>query len=287
VAQQVAGALETTQGPVCLETLDLIRIGEGLFDSSSERLLQAKAQVDRAEVLIVASPTYKASFTGVLKSFLDHFPAPSLIGKTAFPVMTGGSLKHALAVDLQLRPVLLELGASCPGPGLYVLESEFDDLSGVVARWLDAVRATKAIRFQLNSGVRRMTEDEKFFTELETKWMAAAAARDMTNLRQMMHESFELISATSQGERVKREPWLEGLQALDMNAQHVGEMSVRRYGPVAVLNFLFTIQSQLEGKDWSRTFIMTDIWLHDGDRWRIVHRHSSYPYEGTQKFPPS
>jgi FMN reductase len=77
--------------------------------------------------VIVASPTYKASFTGVLKCFLDQFPTNGLAGVVAIPLMLGAGPRHALAPELTLKPVLVELGATCPTRAVYLLDSESND----------------------------------------------------------------------------------------------------------------------------------------------------------------
>jgi len=53
-------------------------------------------------------------------------------------VMVGAAPIHSLAVDTYLRPLLVELGASCPTRGLFVLESQLPDLPATVAKWLQA-----------------------------------------------------------------------------------------------------------------------------------------------------
>lgn len=58
-----------------------------------------------------------------------------LAGVTAVPVMTGGWPGHLLAVEVHLRPVLVELGATVPSRGLYVTEPEFADLTSALAKW--------------------------------------------------------------------------------------------------------------------------------------------------------
>ena len=65
---------------------------------------------------MVASPTYKASCTGLLKLFLERFPG-RWQGVTAVLLMLGGHWKHALAANLLLKPILVELGAICPSAG--------------------------------------------------------------------------------------------------------------------------------------------------------------------------
>jgi FMN reductase len=72
----------------------------------------------------------------LLKSFLDWFSTTDLDGVTVVPVMMGAGLQHALAVEVHLRPVLVELGATLPTRGLYVTEDQLDTLDDVVAGWL-------------------------------------------------------------------------------------------------------------------------------------------------------
>jgi FMN reductase len=104
--------------------------------SEDSALQAALERLYSTPVLVVASPTYKATFTGLLKVFLDHVPAGRLTGGLAIPVMVGGAPQHALAVEVHLRPLLVELGASCPTQGLYVLESQLPALPEVVGAWL-------------------------------------------------------------------------------------------------------------------------------------------------------
>jgi len=78
-------------------------------------------------VLVVASPTYHGTYTGLLKLFLDQIPYKGLAGRVGVPLMVGAGPGHALAAELYLRQVLRELGAVTPAPALYVLEKEYDD----------------------------------------------------------------------------------------------------------------------------------------------------------------
>jgi FMN reductase len=77
--------------------------------------------VATARGLIVASPVYKAAYTGLLKAFLDLLPQYALSGKTVLPLVTGGDPAHVLAVDYALRPVLASMGAHV-GQGYFVLD---------------------------------------------------------------------------------------------------------------------------------------------------------------------
>jgi FMN reductase len=136
VALAVAGALAAalpgaTTGPV----VDLAAHAPRLFDSSAAELSRLTAAVAAADVAIFASPAYKASCTGMLKAFLDRYGGNGLAGVLAVPVMTGGWAGHSLAVEVHLRPVLVELGATVPTRGLYVTEPELTGLDTAVAGW--------------------------------------------------------------------------------------------------------------------------------------------------------
>jgi FMN reductase len=138
VAEAVASAAAEAAGlsGAARVTLDLAELGPELFDWTSARVRTAVDVVRGCALAVVASPTYKATYTGLLKSFLDWFSTTDLAGVTVVPVMVGAGLQHALAVELHLRPVLVELGAVMPTRGLYVLESQLDTLDEVVVAWL-------------------------------------------------------------------------------------------------------------------------------------------------------
>lgn len=107
--------------------VDVARLGPALLGggAGAPALARAGADVARARLLVVASPTFKATYTGMLKVFLDQMPRQALAGVVAVPVMTAANPAHTHAADLHLRPVLLELGASVPVAGLTVLEADF------------------------------------------------------------------------------------------------------------------------------------------------------------------
>jgi FMN reductase len=84
------------------------------------------AQLDAADGLLIATPVYKASFSGALKTLLDLLPERALDHKVVLPLATGGSIGHMLAVDYALKPVLAALKAQ------EVLHGVFADDSQVV-----------------------------------------------------------------------------------------------------------------------------------------------------------
>jgi FMN reductase len=82
----------------------------------------AIALIARADAIVIATPIYKASYTGVLKAFLDLLPQFAFAGKVVLPLVTGGTLAHVLALDYALRPVLVALGAQHVVNGLFLLD---------------------------------------------------------------------------------------------------------------------------------------------------------------------
>jgi FMN reductase len=93
-----------------------------------------------ATLAVIASPTYKASYTGLLKSLLDRVPHDGLAGVIAIPLMVAGDRVHALAVEVHLRPVLVELGAITPTRGLFFEESGLEAPGSVLDPWLERAR---------------------------------------------------------------------------------------------------------------------------------------------------
>jgi FMN reductase len=106
--------------------IEVAEIGPALLGWGDPAVAEAKKAVLGAGALIVASPTYKATYTGLLKLFLDQFGQGELGGIPTFPLMLGASASHFLAPELTLRPVLVEIGASCPAPSLYLIDSEYN-----------------------------------------------------------------------------------------------------------------------------------------------------------------
>jgi len=94
----------------------------GRYDSPN--LEQPKALIEKASGIIIATPIYKAAYTGLLKSFLDLLPQKALLGKVILPLATGGTIAHLLAVDYALKPVLTELGGRHILGGVYAVDKQ-------------------------------------------------------------------------------------------------------------------------------------------------------------------
>jgi FMN reductase len=135
---------------VTTEVVEVSELGAGLLGWGDPGVKAATTAMAATDVLIVATPTYKATYTGLLKLLLDQVGAGELGGVPTIPIQVAAAPQHALAVEVHLRPVLVEIGASLPTAGLFVLDSALETLDDTLDRWatpnLDAVLALAAAR---------------------------------------------------------------------------------------------------------------------------------------------
>ncbi len=119
--------------------VDLVDLGAALLDGANLDVAAIIAELQSCSLVVVASPTYKATYTGLLKLFLDRIGTGALTGVTAVPLMLGGDMRHSLAPEVFLKPVLVELGASCPTPALFLPESDYAG-SDALNTWVDRAK---------------------------------------------------------------------------------------------------------------------------------------------------
>jgi FMN reductase len=93
-------------------------------DFSDSKIVAAQQAVAAARAIVIATPVYKAAYSGLLKTFLDLLPQTGLTGKWVLPLATGGSPAHMLAMDYALRPVLTSLSAQHVFPGIYATDQQ-------------------------------------------------------------------------------------------------------------------------------------------------------------------
>lgn len=132
VADRVAAHLP---GPPEPRTVDLADLAPRILVPGDVEVDRARRAVAGARVAVVATPVYKASYTGLLKAFLDGYGPDGLADVVVVPVVVTGSPRHALAGEVHLRPVLAELGTVTPTPVLTVTEAELPRLDDVLDAW--------------------------------------------------------------------------------------------------------------------------------------------------------
>jgi len=132
-------------------------------DTSDPAILEAVALVREADAIVVGTPVYKASFSGVLKVFLDLLPQDGLAGKLVLPLATGGSQSHMLALDYALRPVLASLAPRHILPSIYATAAQlpWDPDKGVLP--------VSVISARIDAGVEQLAQ------ELESALLRKAA----------------------------------------------------------------------------------------------------------------
>jgi FMN reductase len=85
------------------------------------------AAVEQADVLVVATPVFRGAYTGLFKHFFDLIHQDALIDKPVLLAATGGSERHALVIDHQLRPLFSFFQARTLPLGVYATDTDFVD----------------------------------------------------------------------------------------------------------------------------------------------------------------
>ena len=124
---------------VATELLDLSDLpAEALLarrqDPSVEAAIQRSAT---ANILILGTPVYRASYAGQLKAFFDLFPQDALRGTVTGLIATGAGLAHALVADHALRPLVASLRGLSASQALYIVDAQFPEKTQIP----DAVEA--------------------------------------------------------------------------------------------------------------------------------------------------
>ena len=117
-------------------------------------------QVGSADGIIIGSPVYKASYTGVLKALLDLLPENAFRDKPVLPFMVGGSIAHLLAIEFSLKPIIHNLkGVSTHG--IYFEDTSIDkESSGNPIKETDCEFRLQTQLQELLNAIER-TEDSK------------------------------------------------------------------------------------------------------------------------------
>ena len=100
---------------------------DGLLGRHEDRQVTEAIQgVLDATIVVVSTPIYRATYSGLLKVFFDLLPPDALARKVSIPIATGGGPGHLLAVDHGLRPLLASVSALVVSTGVYGTDAQFD-----------------------------------------------------------------------------------------------------------------------------------------------------------------
>jgi len=122
-------------------------------DLGDPALAASHRALEEADGVIVGTPVYKASYSGLLKVWLDSLDQFALRGKSVFPLAVGGGTAHVLVLDYALRPVLQSFDPRVVTAGYFVQESKItrsqggavvlpEDVDGDLARLVETFRHT-------------------------------------------------------------------------------------------------------------------------------------------------
>ena len=123
----IADAIPCEQRLVELGQLAPLLAGTVWRSQLPEAVERELAAVEQADLLVVATPVYRGSYTGLFKHFFDFIHQDALIDKPVLLAATGGSERHALVIDHQLRPLFSFFQARTLPLGVYATDKDFVD----------------------------------------------------------------------------------------------------------------------------------------------------------------
>lgn len=151
LVEDVAGRIQSRSGGA-VTLIDVAEIGPDLGRAfsratASPALEAALAAVESADLIVAGSPVYKGSYTGFFKHLIDLVDYKALAGVPVALLATGGSDRHALAVEHQLRPLFGSFDAHTLPTAVFVVDRDIVDgrvVNEGVARRLDNLVAEAA-----------------------------------------------------------------------------------------------------------------------------------------------
>ena len=93
---------------------------------NSDKIKRVNEIVEHSSGVLVLTPVYKASYSGILKTYLDLLPQKGLENKAVLPLVIGGSYGHLLTIEYALNPILSTLGATHIVNGVYVVDQQIE-----------------------------------------------------------------------------------------------------------------------------------------------------------------
>jgi FMN reductase len=125
VTTRTAAHLGATAATYDLTDLQPALGGASTLDDLDGPTRAIVAAILSADVLVVGSPVYKGSYTGLFKHLFDLIDPAALTGKPVLLTATGGGEKHALVIEHQLRPLFGFFEAITLPTGIYASSTDF------------------------------------------------------------------------------------------------------------------------------------------------------------------
>ncbi len=122
-------------------------------------LARVVEDVAEADALVVVSPTFSASISGLVKSFFDILEPGTLTGKPVLLAATGGTERHSLMIDFAMRPLFSYLGALPVRTGVFAATSDFGG-AGAVSLAGRVAQATDELADAIVGAPRKAKDDD-------------------------------------------------------------------------------------------------------------------------------
>jgi FMN reductase len=144
-----AATVAAAGGPVEVSVVELrdiaLDVTKNLLTGFPSPALRAAIEtVTGADALIAVTPVFTAGYSGLFKSFFDVLDAESLVGKPVLLGATGGTERHSLVLDYQLRPLFGYLKADPVATGVYAASSDWGSGEGALQRRIERAGAELA-----------------------------------------------------------------------------------------------------------------------------------------------
>ena len=114
--------------------------------------------------------------------------------------------------------------------------------------------------------------------KLAHEWLDAGARRDAATLDRILADDFLISGWQPEGRLADKRFYMEDiLRPVDVQggSYHYDRWKVRVYGDTAAVNCILDIHAVVDGHEWGAEVLISDVWVRDGDTWRVVSRHTS------------
>lgn len=113
-----------------VEVVELREFAHDITDTlltgfANQHLRPVLDQLEAADGLILVSPTFTASYSGLFKSFIDIVDPESVRDKPVLLAATGGTERHSLVLEHALRPLLAYLHAVVVPTAVYAASADW------------------------------------------------------------------------------------------------------------------------------------------------------------------
>jgi MsuE subfamily FMN reductase len=95
-----------------------------MYEGDTKSLIQ---KIVAADALILGTPVYRGSYTGILKNVFDVIPNDALVGKPVGIVVTGSTQHHYLTIEHEIKPLLGFFHAHALPGGVYLIPEHYRD----------------------------------------------------------------------------------------------------------------------------------------------------------------